>query len=135
MNHVPQIELESAEKIKKFQEERLRETLNYVSLNSPFYRSLFKANNIDVQSIRSLDDLTRIPPTTKDQLSENNWDFLCVSKKEIVEYCSTSGTLGKPVTIALTKDDLQRLAYNELISFVCAEGTNEDVYQLILTLQ
>jgi phenylacetate-CoA ligase len=47
---------------------------------------------------------------------------------------SPSGTLGSPVTIALTENDLKRLAYNEYNSFLCAEGTKQDIYQLMLTL-
>jgi phenylacetate-CoA ligase len=42
--------------------------------------------------------------------------------------------LGSPVTIALTENDLQRLAYNEYCSFTCAGGNPEDIYQLMLTL-
>jgi phenylacetate-CoA ligase len=42
--------------------------------------------------------------------------------------------LGSPVTIALTENDLSRLAYNEYCSFTCAGGTPDDVYQLMLTL-
>jgi phenylacetate-CoA ligase len=60
--------------------------------------------------------------------------FLCVPRTQVIEYMSTSGTLGAPVTIALTEKDLQRLAYNENGSFECAGGLPEDVYQLMLTL-
>jgi len=52
----------------------------------------------------------------------------------VIEYTSTSGTLGSPVTIALTENDLNRLAYNEYNSFACADGSKEDTYQLMLTL-
>ena len=52
----------------------------------------------------------------------------------MIEYTSTSGTLGAPVTIALTEKDLQRLAYNEFKSFSCAGGEPDDIYQLMLTL-
>ncbi len=52
----------------------------------------------------------------------------------MIEYTSTSGTLGTPVTIALTEKDLERLAYNEFNSFTCAGGTPGDLYQLMLTL-
>ena len=56
------------------------------------------------------------------------------ARNKIIEYTSTSGTLGSPVTIALTENDLQRLAFNEYSSFVCADGKPEDIYQLMLTL-
>jgi len=134
MKFTPEIELQSPEKIKFFQEQRLKELLYYVSLNSPFYKKLFVSNRIQVNSIKSLNDLSVIPPTTKDQLQLFNWDFLCVPTNKIIEYTSTSGTLGKPVTIGLTENDLKRLAYNEYISFACADGTPEDIYQLMVTL-
>jgi phenylacetate-CoA ligase len=134
MKHIPKIELQVPENVKKFQEERLRQLLDYVSLNSPFYKRLFADIQIDVNAIGSLEDLSLIPPTTKDHLQLFNWDFLCVPLNKIAEYTTTSGTLGKPVTIALTGNDLQRLAYNEYVSFACADGTSEDIYQLMITL-
>jgi phenylacetate-CoA ligase len=134
MNHIPEIELQSQENIRRLQEAKLRETLNHVFQNSPYYKKLFSIHKISRDSIATLSDLHRLPVTTKNDLQESNWDFLCVTRDKIVEYTSTSGTLGKPVTIALTENDLQRLAYNECISFACADGNSNDLYQLMLTL-
>ncbi|MEO8470714.1 MAG: AMP-binding protein [Chryseolinea sp.] len=134
MRLVPDIERGSAEEIEKFQEHQIRSLLNYANEHSPFYKKLFSDNRIDIQSIQSLKDYRVIPTTSKDDLQQNNWDFLCVPKGRIVEYTSTSGTMGTPVTVALTESDLQRLAYNECISFTCADGTPDDLYQLMLTL-
>ncbi len=75
-----------------------------------------------------------LPTTTKGDMQEHNWDFLCVTSNKVKEYTATSGTMGRPVTIALTENDLQRLAYNESQSFLCADGRPEDIYQLMLTL-
>ena len=50
----------------------------------------------------------------------HNQDFFCVDKTEIRDYATTSGTLGDPVTFGLTENDLERLAYNEMLSFQCA---------------
>jgi phenylacetate-CoA ligase len=134
MKNTPEIEFQSNASVKSFQEEKLRELISYLSTNSPFYKRLFSSNNIDSKSIKTIEDLQRITPTTKDDLQKSNWDFLCVPKSAITEYTATSGTMGSPVTMALTKADLQRLAYNECISFACADGTSEDLYQLMLTL-
>jgi phenylacetate-CoA ligase len=134
MKNTPEIEFQSKAGIKSFQEEKLRELVGYLSLNSPFYKRLFTKDGIDPTSIKTIDDLQRITPTTKDDLQKSNWDFLCVPRSSITEYTATSGTMGSPVTMALTKNDLQRLAYNECISFACAEGTSDDLYQLMLTL-
>ena len=134
MRQIPKIEFQSPEKVKTFQEARLRKLLDYLYENSPFYKRYFKLHNISTHSINTLEDLVNVPPTTKDQLQLNNWDFLCVPKKKIIEYTTTSGTLGKPVTIALTENDIQRLNYNEYLSLACANGKSEDIYQLMVTL-
>jgi len=134
MKLIPEIELQSKEKIAAFQEQKLKELLTYISERSPFYKKHFASHNIDLQSIRSVKDLSKIPPITKDDFQQYNWDFLCVDKDQVSEYTSTSGTLGNPVILALTDNDLQRLAYNESISFACADGMPSDLYQLMVTL-
>jgi phenylacetate-CoA ligase len=118
----------------KMQQEKLQELLQYVSQHSPFYKELFAKHQADVSAIKTLADLALIPPTTKEDLQQRNNDFLCVPDEKVVEYTSTSGTLGSPVTIALTENDLNRLAYNEYNSFSCADGSKNDIYQLMLTL-
>lgn len=116
------------------QEQKLQELLAYAARSSPFYREWFARHHIDVTSIRTADDLSIIPPTTKEDLQRRNDDFLCVGRDRIAEYTTTSGTLGSPVTIALTHNDLDRLADNEYHSFLCADGSAGDIYQLMLTL-
>lgn len=134
MKHIPNIELQSTEEIKSFQEEKIKGLLVYLSRHSPYYKRIFKDNDIEINSIKHVGDIASIPTTSKDDFHQHIWDFLCVPRSKIVEYTSTSGTLGNPVTIALTENDLQRLAYNECISFTCADGSTEDLYQLMLTL-
>ncbi len=116
------------------QEKKLQQLLAYLHERSPFYRELFAKHHIDIKGIHTLADLTQLPFTTKEDLQQRNNDFVCVDPKEVIEYTSTSGTLGNPVTIALTENDLQRLTLNEYNSFVCAETTADDTYQLMLTL-
>lgn len=118
----------------KMQEQKLQELLQYVSQHSPFYKELFAKQQVNIANIKTLSDLTLIPTTSKEDLQQRNNDFLCVTAEKVVEYTSTSGTLGSPVTIALTENDLNRLAYNEYNSFLCADGSKDDIYQLMLTL-
>ncbi|EHQ30856.1 AMP-dependent synthetase and ligase [Mucilaginibacter paludis DSM 18603] len=113
---------------------KLKELLAYLNEKSPFYRQLFDDNQVDITKIQSLEDLAALPITTKEDLQQRNDGFLCVSRDEVIEYASTSGTLGSPVTIALTNNDLNRLAVNEYNSFLCADGSSSDIYQLMLTL-
>ena len=120
--------------IQSVQKKKLQDLLQYLQHKSPFYKERFAAHHIDITQIESVAGLAHIPTTTKEDLQQRNDDFLCVSRDEIIEYTSTSGTLGSPVTVALTENDLQRLAYNEYASFACADGKATDVYQLMLTL-
>ncbi|HVW96885.1 MAG TPA: AMP-binding protein [Mucilaginibacter sp.] len=125
---------QDAAEIIKIQERKLAGLLAYINENSPFYRELFTSYKIDIKNIKSLADLRTIPTTAKDDLQRRNDDFLCVPREKIIEYTSTSGTLGRPVTIALTEKDIERLAFNEYNSFLCADGSANDTYQLMLTL-
>jgi phenylacetate-CoA ligase len=134
MSLVSDIELQPRQSIKAYQEEKLRELLSYQERRSPFYQRHFRTHRTDLSSIRFLEDLVNIPVTTKDDLQRENLEFLCVDKEHIIEYTSTSVTLGKPVTVPLTENDMQRLGYNEALSFACADGTAGDLYQLMLTL-
>ena len=125
---------ESTYKVKIIQEQKLQELLVYLSQHSPFYKELFAKHKTDVRTIKTQSDLFRIPTTSKEDLQQRSEDFLCVSLDKIIEYTSTSGTLGSPVTIALTEKDLNRLALNEFTSFLTADGSADEIYQLMLTL-
>ena len=120
--------------IRDIQEKKLCELLVYLKSNSPYYQRIFEQQKIDPEGIRHLEDLVLIPTTGKEDLQLYNDEFLCVPRSSVIEYTSTSGTLGAPVTIALTEKDLQRLAYNEFKSFSCAGSESEDIFQLMITM-
>ncbi|MES2593248.1 MAG: AMP-binding protein [Bacteroidota bacterium] len=124
----------TANEISAFQEQELQKLLHYLNLNSPFYKQLFAENNISINDIRLPEDLRKLPFTTKEDLQKRNMDFICVPPLEIIDYVTTSGTMGDPVTIALTDKDLDRLAYNECNSFKTAGCTNADIFQLMTTI-
>ena len=128
------IEYQPAHVIKSFQEQKLAKMLAYIAECSPFYRQLFQEHRIDIKKIRHLEDLQHIPFTDKYDLQIRNEDFLCVPHLKIIDYNTTSGTLGDPVTFAMTDADLDRLAYNEYISFQCAGVEAGNVFQLMTTI-
>ena len=128
------ITFQPAHTFKELQEAKLQQLLLYVSRYSPFYKKLFRDQNIDISAIKTIENLRLLPTTGKEDLQQHNNDFICVSREKIIEYTSTSGTLGSPVTIALTENDLERLAYNEYNSFLTTGGSAGDIYQLMLTL-
>ncbi len=134
MQLFPLIEKSDIQDIKKFQEEQLKELLKYLETHSPFYQNLFKEKNIDISSIQTLEDLSKLPVTTKTDLQLHNDDFFCVPMTEIVDFSTTSGTLGDPVTFGLSEKDMERIAYNEAISLSCAGISKGDVVQMITTI-
>jgi len=129
-----EIEFKPKEEIKRFQEEKLKTALRYLQEHSPFYKRMFKQYNIDIQQINTLEDLQKIPCTEKKDLQLYNDDFLCVPREKVIDFITTSGTLGDPVAFAMTDKDLDRLAYNEKISFQCAGVQPSDVVQLMTTI-
>jgi len=130
----PSIERATVQEIKIFQEEKLKDLLIYLQNKSPFYQNLFETHQINISEIQTLEDLQKIPATTKNDIQQNNDDFFCVPMSEIVDYSTTSGTLGDPVTFGLSDQDLERIAYNEAISLSCAGIQKGDVVQMITTV-
>ena len=128
------IEFESIERIQEYQEDLLRKQIAYLSAHSPYYQRLFAEHHIDPASIRTIADLQHLPFTEKADLQRFNDDFRCVPKEDIIDYITTSGTLGEPVIFGCTEADLQRLAYNEHKSFACAGLQKGDILQLMTTI-
>lgn len=128
------IETWSREKIAAFQEIKLKEALDYVARNSSFYQRYYREAGVSITEVTSLADLQKLPFTTKEHLQQFNDEFLCVPPQKVVDYATTSGTSGSPVTFALTDADLERLAYNEALSFACSGVEKGDVVQLMTTM-
>lgn len=131
---ISEIEFKTPSEIKQFQEEKLQELMSYISENSTFYKRRFTENKLIFENIKTLEDLQKIPVTTKEDLQAFNNDFICVDTKDIIDYVTTSGTTGKPVFFGLTDKDLDRLGYNEAISFACSKVSKEDTMQLMTTI-
>ena len=116
------------------QNENLQQLVAYVAEKSAFYKKVFAERGIDIKTINTPADLTKLPFTTKDDLAQFNDDFLCVPKSKITDFVTTSGTMSDPVAFYLTDMDVERLAANEAASFRCADGGADDIYQLMTTI-
>lgn len=128
------IEFRPAEEIKAFQEQLLQKALHYLAGHSAYYRRMFDRCEIRIDQIRHIEDLVKIPFTEKKDLQLFNEEFLCCPREKVIDYVTTSGTLGDPVTFECTEQDLQRLAYNEKKSFACAGLRPGNIVQLMTTL-
>jgi phenylacetate-CoA ligase len=113
---------------------KLVDAIKYATENSPFYKTWFANSGISPDDIKNITDLQKLPTVNKNDLFNQNEDFLCVSKSEIQEYVTTSGTLGDPVWIGLTENDLVRLGKNEAYSYELANLNHNDLIQLTTTL-
>ena len=106
----PLLETLSREEITALQLQRLRSTVEHC-MHSPFYAERSKQCGVSADSIKSLDDLKRIPFTTKQDL-RNTYPFGIASVKpeECVRLHSSSGTTGNPTVILHTQKDLNEWA-------------------------
>lgn len=112
----------------------LKKQLKYIAENSPYYKRLFQENSLNVAEIKSPEDFLNIPITTKEDLQLHNSEFISIPEEDIIDFVTTSGTLGSPVNFALNEADLQRLAENEYRSFTIAGIKKTDKVQITTTL-
>ncbi len=122
-----------SDEIHSLQESRLKMHLAYVASHSPFYQTMFREHGIDVSSI-TMNSLKTIPFTDKTVLSEQNDNFLAVPMSQIVDIVLSSGTTGRSTKVMYTEQDLQRLAYNEEISFASCGLCPDDIVLLTCTI-
>ena len=102
-------ELESADrqKIEKLQLERLQKIVNRAYEKVPFYRKKFDEVGFKPDEIESLEDIQKIPFTTKDDLRDNYpYDLFAEPLADIVRIHSSSGTTGKPIVVGYTEQDM-----------------------------
>ena len=95
------------EDLEQLQVERLQMTLNQVYRNVSFFKHLYDERNIEITDIKSLEDLGRLPLTTKEDLKQSYpYEAFAVPLRDIVRIHSTSGTTGTPIVVGYTRNDL-----------------------------
>jgi phenylacetate-CoA ligase len=93
--------------IKHVQGERLRETVERVYFNVPYYRNRMQEAGIGPESIQTIDDIVKLPFTTKSDLRDNYpFGLFAVPMSEIVRVHASSGTTGKPTVVGYTRNDI-----------------------------
>ena len=118
------------EELKKFQLKKLKETVSWVSEKIPFYQKKFKEMGIKAGDIKSLQDVTKLPFTVKNDLRDNYPFGLCaVPLEEVVRVHASSGTTGKPITGPYTAEDLEQWIECMARNLWAAGVRKEDVVQ------
>jgi len=96
------------DKIKKLQLERLKKTVLLVYDTVPFYKKKFKELNIKPDDIKTLEDIRKLPFTTKDDLRDNSpFKMMTCSLDKCIELHASSGTTGIPITVCYTQNDIE----------------------------
>lgn len=98
----------SREELKELQSKRLKELVEYVYHRMPFYREKFDAHNVKPEDIKDITDIQRLPFTYKRELVENYpLKILAVPMEAVVRIHGTSGTTGRSIFSAYTRNDLE----------------------------
>jgi phenylacetate-CoA ligase len=127
----PQCECMDRAELEQLQLERLEATLNRVVRHVPFYRRRFEALGFDPDEFRSIEDLRRLPFTTKADLRENHpYGLFAVPLRDVVRVHASSGTTGLSTAVGYTRNDMR--TWSTLTARVLVAGgvTKEDVIQI-----
>ncbi len=125
----PEIETISREELKALQLERLKSTIKQAA-KSPYYASRLTQMNINEDSVNSVEDITKLPFTTKDDLRENYpFGLNAVPQEEVVRLHSSSGTTGNPIVVCHTQKDLDIWATRVARCMYMVGLRNSDVFQ------
>ncbi len=124
------METASRKDINELQLKRLRKTVSEVYASVPFYRKKFKELGITPDDIKSLDDVTKLPFTTKDDLRENMpFGMMNTSLDNCIELHASSGTTGIPVTACYTQHDVEVWAEVMARCLSMSGLTKNDIFQ------
>jgi phenylacetate-CoA ligase len=114
--------------MEKLQMERLRVGIDRVSKTVPFYKKKLSEAGVTADSLRSLEDLDRLPFTTKADLRDNYpFDLLAVPMKEVIRLHASSGTTGKPTVVGYTRNDITLWSDLMARTYAAAGVTEDDV--------
>jgi phenylacetate-CoA ligase len=118
------------EELQKFQLQKLKETVAWISEKIPFYQKKLKELSITADDIQSLEDISKLPFTVKNDLRDNYPFGLCaVPLKEVVRVHASSGTTGKPITGPYTAEDMEQWTECMARNLYAAGVRKEDIVQ------
>jgi len=127
----PESECMDRKELEQLQLERLESTLSRVYMNVPYYRRKFDEAGFNPDDLRSLDDLSKLPFTTKSALRDNYpYGLFAVPLREVVRLHASSGTTGMATVVGYSKNDIK--TWSNLVARVLSAGgiTKDDVIQI-----
>ena len=123
----PEIECASRETLRQIQSQRLVKMVKHCYEHVPFYKKKFDEIGLRPEDIRSIDDLQKLPFTTKQDLRDTYpFGLIAVPRDDLARVHASSGTTGKQTVVAYTQNDLDIWARSAARSIVGCGGTHED---------
>jgi len=127
----PEIETMSREDIRTHQLEKLKWQVKRVYENVPMYRERMDDAGVKPEDIQSLEDIAKLPFTTKQDLRDYYpYDLLAVPKKDIVRIHASSGTTGKQIVAGYTKNDLEQWSNGFARQLTATGGDSKSIVQV-----
>jgi len=97
----------SLDELRELQGERLKNTVRFAYDNVPFYRRKLDAAGVNPEDIKSIDDITKLPFTTKEDFRDNYpFGMFAVPLEQVVRIHASSGTTGKQTVVGYTENDI-----------------------------
>ena len=113
------------------QGKRLHKLVELVYHNVPFYREKMQALDLSPEDIRSIEDIRKLPFTTKQDLRDNYpVGFQAAAQSEIVRIHASSGTTGNPTVVGYTRRDLEIWSESAARAFTAYGVTRDDVFSV-----
>ncbi len=117
--------------LETMQLERMKKIIAHAFKNVEFYRNRMRKYNLTPDSIKTLDDVEKLPFMVKQDLRDTYpFGLLAVPQSEVVRLHASSGTTGKPIVVAYTKEDLK--VWTEVVHRAMANCglSNSDIVQV-----
>lgn len=127
----PKVECMPRAELENFKLARLKKLVERVYFNVPHYRHVLQELGLEPEDIKSLDDLHKLPFTTKQDLRDNYpYEMFAVPLSEVVRVHASSGTTGKPTVVGYTRKDI--VTWSELLAraLTCAGTSKDSVIQI-----
>ncbi len=134
MNTRDKIQYLNRKELEKLQFARFKKTIERTFKNCPLYRKIWEEKGINPESVKSLQDITRFPFTTRDDLRKNfPFGFLALPLEKIVRVHTSTGTTGKPKAIFFSKNDIEQAAELIARSMEMTGARPGDVFQNMMS--
>ncbi len=116
------------EGLEAIQLRRLQTTIERIYATVPFYKDTYKKVGVSPSDIKSLDDIRRLPFTTKQDLRDNYpYNMFAVPMEQVVRIHASSGTTGKPTVVGYSKRDISTWSALMARSMSAAGATSKDI--------